>query len=399
MSRESGRRNPGLTATHSQLPDDMPTTGPRRPKRLFDEFERTDASPKLPDESFYEFLNRFADPRAEQARELCDQWFEDYARDMSEDDLNRFVADFCNRDSRQHYAAWFELLTHQTLVRLGFDVTVEPKLELFGRELKPDFAAISNRCRILVEATVVAPDSDPFAPSNYERDAQEKFTQLAIPNFTASIVRASGTLNRRLKNREIKREFDRILAKHKPDEIERRIKQCGYGSLPTEPISFGDWHLLVELLPRPRDKRAPRKARVAPWPQAQMHDASVPNAKQKIKKKLKKYRQASSQMILAVNVYNLGGFDPEIDGHDVLFGKDGVWDTKRAASRQAPLAVLFVTDTNSYAVPNTPARLYVNPSLDPASLPPALLRLPHALGLDGSVRVEGESLASILGLD
>ena len=130
-----------------------------------------------------------------------------------------------------------------------------------------------------------------------------------------------------------------------------------------------------------------------------MHDSSVPNAKQKIKKKLKKYRQASSQLILAVNVRNLGGFNPEIDGHDVLFGKDGIWDTNRGSGRQGPLAVLFAKDTNSYAVPNTPARLCVNPSLDPATLPQALLRLPHALGPDGSDYHEGESIASILGLD
>ncbi len=379
--------------------DLMTTSNQPTAMRLFDDFERTYYGPADRGEPFYEFLNRFDDPRAEQARGLCNQWFLDYANDTPEGELTRFLGDFCGEDDGNHYAAWFELLTHQVLVRIGFDVTVEPKLELSGRELTPDFAVIWNGSRIFVEATVVAPDNDPFAPSNFERDAREKFTQLEIANFTGHIARVSGTLKRHLKKREIEREFERILAKHEPNEVQSGIGQHGYGSLPAEPISFGDWHLLVELWPLPPDKRAPRKARVAGWPQARTHDSSVPNAQQKIKKKLKKYRQASSHLIMAVNVHNLGGFNPEIDGHDVLFGKGGIWDTNQGSGRQGPLAVLFVTDTNSYAVPNTPARLYVNPSLDPAKLPQTLLRLPHALGPDGSEYCKGESIGSILGLD
>lgn len=367
--------------------------------RLFDDFERTYYGPADPDEPFYKFLDRFNDPRAEQARTLCNQWFPDYECDAPEDELARFLGNFCGKDDVNHYAAWFELLMHQILVRIGFDVTVEPKLKLAGHELTPDFAIAWNGSRIFVEATVVAPENDPFAPSQFEEDADDKFTQLEIANFTASIARASGTLNRRLKKQEIEREFERILAKHEPDEIQSRIDRYGYGSLPTEPISFGDWQLLVELWPLPPEKRAPRKARVAGWPQARMHDSSIPNAKQKIKKKLKRYRQVSSQLIVAVNVHNLGGFDPKIDGHDVLFARDGIWSTNRGSGRRGPLAVLFVTNTNSYAVPNTPARLYVNPSFDPATLPQAFLRLPHALGPDVSEYHEGKSIASILGLD
>ena len=367
--------------------------------RLFDDFERTYYGPADTGERFYKFLDRFDDPRAEQARALCNRWFSDYANDAPEGEVARFLGNFCGKDDGHHYAAWFELLTHQILVSLGFDVTVEPKLELSGRELNPDFAATWNGSRLFVEATVVAPANDPFAISNFERDAQEKFTQLEIPNFVTSIVRVSGTLRRRLKKREIEREFERILAKHDPDEVQRRIDQHGCGGLLTEPVSFGDWQLLVELWPLPPDKRPPRKARVAGWPQAATHDAAVPNAKQKIMKKLKKYRLVSSQLILAVNVHNRAGFDPEIDGHDVLFGKDGIWDQKRASSRTEPPAILFVTDTNSYTVPNTPARLYVNPSVHPANLPSALLRLPHILGPNGSEYHEGESIASILRLE
>ena len=253
--------------------DHMTTPNQPTPMRLFDDFERTYYGPADPGEPFYKFLNRFDDPRAEQARALCNQWFPDYEHDAPEDEIARFLGNFCGKDDGNHYAAWFELLTHQILVRIGFDVTVEPKLELSGRELTPDFAVTWNGSRILVEATVVVPDNDPFAPSNCERDAQEKFTQLEIANFTACIVRASGTLKRHLKKREIEREFERILAKHEPNEVQSRIGRYGNGSLPTEPISFGDWQLLVELWPLLRTSGLRGKRE---WPVGRKPECTTP---------------------------------------------------------------------------------------------------------------------------
>lgn len=361
--------------------------------RLFKEFERTHDGPGDPGESLYKYIYRSSRLQAAQARDLCNRWFADYENDASEDELSRFLGDFRSKGCKQHYAAWFELLTHQLLVRLGFSVTVHPDLP--GNDKHPDFEALSNGYRILVEATVVAPDNDPFAPSDYERDAQEKFSQLEIANFTTRIAGVSGTLKRCLKKKEIKREFGRLVAKYDPDEVQRRIDQYGYGQVPMETIRFGDWQLQVELLPLPPDKRATRKARVASWPQAGMFDSSVPNVKQKIKDKLKDYGPTDDPLTLAVNVYNLGGFNPKIDGHDVLFGKDGIWN----GSRSGLAAVLFFSNTNSYAVPSTEACLFVNPTLNPDDLPAALLRLPHIHGPDGSECKGGESVPSILGLD
>ena len=153
---------------------------------LFKEFKRTHDGPGDPGESLYKYIYRSSRLEAAQARDLCNWWFADYANDVSEDELSRFLGDFRSKGLKQHYAAWFELLTHQLLVRLGFSVTVHPDLP--GNDKHPDFEALSNGYRILVEATVVAPDNDPFAPSDYERDAQEKFSQLEIANFTTRIA-------------------------------------------------------------------------------------------------------------------------------------------------------------------------------------------------------------------
>ena len=361
--------------------------------RLFDESERTHDGPADPGESFHAYINRSVRPEAAQARDLCNLWFADYANDAPKDELGRFLQNFRSKDNNHHYAAWFELLTHQILVRLGFDVTIHPDLR--GTDKHPDFKASSNGCHVLVEATVVAPEKDVFAPSNYERDAQEKFTQLEIANFTIRIVRVDGTLKRHLTNKKIKRQFGRLVADYDPDDVQRRFEQYGSDGLPTEHIRFGDWQVWVELHPLPAGKRAPRKARVAPWPKVEMYDRSVPNAKRKIRKKRRHYGRTDDRLIVAVNVYNLGGFNPEIDGRDVLFGKDGIWN----GSRCRPAAVLFVTNTNSYAVPSTEVCLFVNPVLSLEDLPRALLRLPHIHGPDSFESKGGETVPSILGLD
>ena len=240
----------------------------------------------------------------------------------------------------------------------------------------------------------MAPDSDPFALSLYEGDAQEKFTQLEIGNFTAFIASLHGTLKRLLKKKEIEREFGKCLAKHDPDVVQQRFDELGGTALPVETIRFDNWQLTVELLPLPPDQQAPRKARVADWPQAKPYDHSVPQIREKIRKKLKKYRQVADRLVLVINVHNLGGFNVEVDGHDALFEKGGIWNGQRSS----PAAIVFVADTDSYTVPYAPAFLFVNPSVDPAALPPALFRLRYRKSPRRHETFDGESVASILGL-
>ena len=363
--------------------------------RLFDDCERTHDGPADMVESLYAYINRSARLQAAEARMLCERWFAQYAKSALPDELNRFVGDFRSKSNKQHYAAWFELLIYQILVRLGCSVKIHPDLACSDKH--PDFVASAGLSRVLVEATVVAPDKDPFAPTTYERDAQKKLTQLEIANFTITIAQVNGTLNRYLKNKEIKREFARLVAEYNPDEVLRRIDQFGYVAVPRKTLHFGDWHILVELWPLPPEKRAPRKARVASWPQGGPHDASVPQVRNKIRKKLRRYGAIADPLILAVNVYNLGGFDPVIDGHDSLFCKGGLWSPE-GPPRTTPAAILFVADTNSYAVPGTRACLFTNPVADSHTLPQALLRLTHFRRRVRYERVDGESVARLLGL-
>ena len=364
--------------------------------RLFDDMERTFTGLAEVNESHFSFLNRSAIDRAVVARELCERWYEDYSKDAAEAELKRFRSSFRSSIYRQHYSAWFELLVHQILLRLGFSVSTHP--DLHGTDKHPDFAATSGDSRILVEATVVAPDNDPFALSPFEQDAQRKLAQLKSTNFFLWILEARGTLDRFLPSRQLLRPFQELLDKHDPDDVTRLIDEEGERAQPMEVIRIRDWELTVALWPVSPDKRSPRENRVIPWGRVAMHDSSVPQTRKEISTRSRKYGPADDPLFLAVNVHNRIGFDPELDGNETLFGQDGIWNRKKHPRSARPTGVIFLTDTNSYSLQGTQACLYVNPSTGATQIPNALLRLPRFQGVDGSTRIGGESVTTILGL-
>ena len=376
MAREAERRNPEPTAAHAA--NLAPSTRPAPTIRLFDDCERTDTSPIRPAESFYEFLNRSAVDEPARVRDLCETWFRDYRADVPAPKANSFKGEFQSSDFKQHHGAWFELCIHQFLAALRFDVTVEPNVELSGRALKPDFAFMSNGSRFLVEAAIVKPDSDPRALSPYEDDALRKFAQLEITDYIVGIEETSGTLQRHLRAVEIDREFSRLLKDHCRDPR------------PTKTIRFDAWVLTVELDFFP----GTGINRVMPWPTDIEHPDAVHRAQRKIRAKSKRYRESNDRLILAVNVYSRG-FSPLAHGNETLFGKRGIW-SPNASQHANPIAAFLFGNADAVNLHLAGGCLFLNPSVAPAALPPAMLRLPHAHGPDGCEYHEGESVASIL---
>ena len=169
--------------------------------RLFEDFERTYKGRADQGEAFHSFFNRSAQPGAAEVRDRCNDWFESYSTNATEDDLNDFCSRFLSSKSEQYHAAWFELCVHEILVRLGFSICMHP--ELPGTNKRPDFGVMWNDSRTLVEATVVRPNSGPDVLSPLERDAEYKMMRLKLGNFSASITRFEGSLDRLLTRKEI----------------------------------------------------------------------------------------------------------------------------------------------------------------------------------------------------
>ena len=370
-----------------------PAPHSRRAERLFDDFERTYEGRGDQGEAFYSFFNRSARPGAAEVRDRCNDWFANYSENATEDDLNDFRSRFRSKKSEQYHAAWFELCAHEILVRLGFSVSMHPRLP--GTDKRPDFAVTRNGSRILVEATLVRPDSAPDESSPFERDAGYKMIRLKLGNYWAGITRFEGSLDRLLTRKEIDRAFRTLFDKHDPDNVQRLLDTYGESARPTERIRFGNWQLTVELFPASPAHRAPSEGRVQPWHLGDSGEPSVRHIQAKVKKKSRAYGPTGDPLILAVNVHALN-YSPE-QAKEALFGNDGVWHQRRVR-RSTVSGVVVFWYADAVSAPNTSACLFLNPSVDLDALPPELLRLPRAQGPDGSERIEGESVATILGL-
>lgn len=136
--------------------------------------------------------------------------------------------------------------------------------------------------------------------------------------------------------------------------------------------------------------------RVMPGPTEIEHPDAVHRAQRKIRAKSKRYRESKDGLILVVNVYS-HGFSPLPHGNETLFGNRGIWGPN-ASQHANPIAILLFGNADAVNLHLARGCLFLNPSVAPAALPPALLRLPHAHGPGDREYQVGESVASILGL-
>lgn len=102
---------------------------------VFNSRERTNVKGKQPAERGYPYLNSSARPEAEKVRLLVDDWYRKLPAAEQPDWRGRF----CSEDDAAHHGAFFELVIHEWLLRLGYKV--EPHPTLAGSAKRPDFRA------------------------------------------------------------------------------------------------------------------------------------------------------------------------------------------------------------------------------------------------------------------
>src|SRR2546423_5573065 len=102
---------------------------------IFDDVPRTNDRPSRHSESRSGFLNRAAGPVFDRIRALMEDWFERYPAAGRADLRARLRTDSSDAFS----AAFWELYQHETLTRMGFDLTLHP--EVPGTAKRPDFLA------------------------------------------------------------------------------------------------------------------------------------------------------------------------------------------------------------------------------------------------------------------
>ena len=160
--------------------------------RLFDDFDRTDATPARSQEGSFAFLNRIATPWWLEVRALLEEWFALYRGDASPEKEADLRARFRSPDARQHFGAWWELYMFVLLRSLNPDKCVRVEPERSGESTRPDFCVAADSgapAELWVEAvTTFSGIVESGRHSGREAYVLDTINELQSPDFRLMIT-------------------------------------------------------------------------------------------------------------------------------------------------------------------------------------------------------------------
>ena len=371
--------------------------------RLFDEFERTDASPAKYSESIFDALNRLSWKNAVRIRDVLEDWFSTHPPENKQDLVRRFRS---NRDD-QHQGAFFELFLRKFLTRLEYTVTVNPSM---SSGMTPDFfVASTSGEEFYLEATVAEPKTLRDSPS--EEQSLDELSKLQCPDYWL-FPKVRGVLHSTPPLKKMRQTFQGWIDELSYETVKDTSRSRKY---PSCSFTHAGWALTLTAIPRGEAHRGKPGARpLADISRADFVDSAKPiwNAAHE---KAKKYKALGAPFIVAINTLDRAGVD-RLDVLLALFGWEGSTDEPDLA-RISPLrgerkrdwlwdankntgvsAILLFNELYPSAMASAPVCLYENPWAS-HPVPASLQRLPHAIADGEFMRWHpGETLGAILSL-
>lgn len=277
---------------------------------LFDDLVRTDPAPASDGEDSFTFLNRVDQPFWCRVRDQLEEWFGEYPMDAAADLAGRF-RDF---DSRQHFAAWWELYLFTLYRRLGYSVTVHPTVA--GTTAQPDFLVVRGDEELYVEAAVVFSGiEDEQRHAAREAWIYDLVNKATNPNFHVGLEFDRFGMWRP-KEAELIRPLEQWLAGLDPDRVTAAI-DAGEEA-PELYLPVRDWRLIFTALPVKSEHRGKPGRLLGIYPAT----AGVVNAKEMARKTLDRkgghYGQLDKPFVVAL--LGMSSFMEDRDMEQALFG-------------------------------------------------------------------------------
>ena len=354
--------------------------------KLFDDMKRTDCSFGMLDESLFAYLNECASLEAARIRRFTEKWYEKFP----ERGQPGIRGEFRSGLDYKLQGAFFELVLHQLLSRMGCDVESHPSVEKVST--KPDFLARSIDRSILLEAKIVDPETRPFRRKKNEQKIIDILGTLFSPNFNIG-VDFTGRLSKSFAKSEIHGKFSRLIEENDPDEVQEIVDEQGTSGAPFITLSDNSGAFTGRLYPIPARQRTSDQSRcIKVFPSVAHRMDTIHPIRSALKKKAQRYGKPLLPIVIAINP-----IDPYFRGREaeaqVLYGdqhysvdtgetirrRNGFW---RNGFHSQVQAVWFFRGTdvlNLFSQPyNATGRLYVKPDLNLDHLPQWLLHLPYA---------------------
>lgn len=380
---------------------------------LFDDFKRTDATPKRNVESSYDFLNRSSRPEISRVREFVESCVAEYPTSEIDDLISRLKSG----DDTHFRSATFELLLYVALTRIGFKLLPHPELDN-GSMAHPDFLVSSPDGEQFYLEAVLASEIKEINQGGevIKGVVMDALASVHHHNFMIDVM-DEGHPSTQPSGKKLTKAILNWLDSLDPDNIQHLIDTDGFGAVEFFDWSHEEWKLSFRPIPLKPERRG--KAKTLIWGASggvgQIN--SWTPLRDAVKYKGSKYGNLGLPFLVAVNVDTFA-LDP-IDEMQALFGQEqfvisvdrptnepemqrlpnGAWFGPKGPQYKRVSGAWFFNDLTPYTLATRRGTIYLNPWA-PESFPESLLIMPHARASDGIMNwVDGMSLREVFGLD
>lgn len=376
---------------------------------LFDDFNRVETGPATYLESRYSFLSRSADPSWMTIRQTLNSWFLQFPAQAQKDLRERFRSN----DDIQHLGALSELVLYQLITCLGGDA--EPHPEYSGTDpYKPDFKIIFQEQEPLYLEVTTAWDSsiEELKDQARKNAVYDAINRMQSPDYFIGMD-LSGSTTSQPPGRKIRKFLEEKIKTLNYQEMLEKASKYGLEGMPKWLYSYEGWSIIFYPIPKKPEARADQAAPIG----IQGHESGLVTShlstREALQKKAKKYQAVTGSLVIAVN--QLGTVVDNDTETQALFGDqeisvaipsgkvshsrkpNGFWTSPTGPRNQHVSAVLMLRRMVPFSIPETPARLYLNPWATDLLHHSPLLQLPLARVENAHIKKEtGKGLWEIL---
>lgn len=286
---------------------------------VFDQFERTDYSPKRNNESNFAFYNRSSRAAFVRVRALI----EDCVSRYPEQEINELLARLRSNDDQLFQSVIFELVLHDMLIRQGFTLEPHPALPN-GSSKRPDFLVTDqDGVSFYLEAVLASENNQQDAGGEARKGAVfDTLNQNPHQNFMID-VDDEGYPSTQPSGKKLAAAVHQWLDGLDPDEVLAQINR-DEGLYGIEPFVWRheEWFVKIRPIPMKPERRGESQRLIGISSGGGGVVDSWSPIRDAIKAKGNRYGQLEKPLLIAVN---LNSFHLErIDEMQALYGQEQI---------------------------------------------------------------------------
>ncbi|WP_235738769.1 hypothetical protein [Nocardioides alcanivorans] len=290
---------------------------------LFSQRDRTDTSPRAHGETQHAFYDRVGGAFWDDVRDLVESWFSRVDQTDQLDLGGRLRSD----DDRQFNGAFHELYLHESLLRMGYTLTIHPTLPNSDRHV--DFLAEKGQRAFYLEAGSARPSDVATASSARMGQVYEFLNKMDSPNFRFAVKLVQHSKHP-LKPGPLRNKVREWIETLNPDDC-LLSDSVRLAELPQLSYEDSGWLLELTAMGRPpwqRGDSAVRNVRMTEDDQVWTDEGGIAKT---LKAKGRAYGELDAPFVVAVATGSMGVTDGDIAA--LLYG-NGHWDSDGSGGAQ-----------------------------------------------------------------